>query len=134
MTLKAFSPSVVSVNKSERKLDKFLTDCANGCEDKGVERNRRSSAARLVFHPNTIMVLLISCLLFERAAATTGTGETKSDLQGKREDLFSSTSKLEDLVEHEIQIVELLDTFVEYTISRANIIKSYVPYILLMAS
>ena len=42
----------------------------------------------------------------------------------QREDLFSSTSKLEDLVENEEQIIDVLDTFADYTMEKANLIKA----------
>jgi len=42
----------------------------------------------------------------------------------QRDDVFSSTSKLNDLVEHEAQIVDLLDTFATYTIEKAKLIKA----------
>ena len=42
----------------------------------------------------------------------------------QREDLFSSTSKLEDLVENEEQVIDVLDTFADYTMEKANLIKA----------
>jgi len=48
----------------------------------------------------------------------------EASLQNAREDVFSSTSKLEDLVQNELQVLDLLTTFTEYTIEKANLIKS----------
>jgi len=50
----------------------------------------------------------------------------KSIVQNQREDVFSSTSKLEELVQSELQIVDLLETFADYTLEKAQVIKSYV--------
>jgi len=50
--------------------------------------------------------------------------EEKSVMPNQREDLFSSTSKLADMVENELQIVDLLDTFADYITERAQTIKS----------
>jgi prolyl 4-hydroxylase len=52
--------------------------------------------------------------------------EIKSVIHTQKEDLFSSTSKLEELVDNELQIVDLLDTFASYTLEKAQLIKSYV--------
>ena len=49
--------------------------------------------------------------------------DEKSVMPNQREDLFSSTSKLADMVENELQVVDLLDTFAEYIAERAQTIK-----------
>ena len=53
-----------------------------------------------------------------------GIHEDKSVIHNQREDLFSSTSKLEELVESELQIVDLLETFADYALERAQTIKT----------
>jgi hypothetical protein len=65
-------------------------------------------------------------LLFLSLSGFEGQGlpEEKSVTHNQREDLFSSTSKLEELVESELQIVDLLDTFADYALERAQTIKS----------
>lgn len=86
---------------------------------------RRGSRSKVVSVSVSIFLISFIILTVKSAAAVGPGSEAKSaDLQGKREDLFSSTSKLEDLVEHELQIVELLETFVEFTVSRTNMIKA----------
>ncbi|ODN01135.1 Prolyl 4-hydroxylase subunit alpha-1, partial [Orchesella cincta] len=120
MTLKGFS-GAVSVNNPR---DKLVLDGVNSNKERSMGAE---GSQKVIFRRKpsvSVSVLLISLILLQVTAATVG--EAKSDLQGKREDLFSSTSKLEDLVEHELQIVELLETFVDYTVNRANIVKSYI--------
>lgn len=110
-------------------------DIVNGCATNSS--NNFSSDTPTAKKPNnfftlstiTLISTLVAFIFISTGAAASEAHQTlpqssPADLQGKREDLFSSTSKLEDLVEHELQIVELLDTFVEYTVSRTNIIKS----------
>lgn len=50
--------------------------------------------------------------------------EVKTVVQTQREDIFSSTSKLEELVDNELQVVDLLDTFADFVSERADIIRS----------
>lgn len=139
MTLKGFHFHVSSslsrsVNRS--KNDKFLLGCDPNarCKRKSVF-DRKSRMLPVLILLISFGILMESHMGMVAASSTpaaaaagggggAGEGKPTMDLQGKREDLFSSTSKLEDLVEHELQIVELLDTFVDYTMSRANIIKS----------
>jgi hypothetical protein len=52
-----------------------------------------------------------------------GGGGGGNGLRNSREDVFSSTSKLEELVHMELQVLDLLTTFTEYTIEKAALIK-----------
>jgi hypothetical protein len=61
--------------------------------------------------------------IFQYNQGVVGVREASS-LQNAREDVFSSTSKLEDLVQNEMQVLDLLATYTEYTIEKANLIKS----------
>lgn len=49
--------------------------------------------------------------------------EENSVIRNEREDLFSSTSKLADMVESEYQVVDLLDTFADYVSDKARTIR-----------
>ncbi|CAG7723752.1 unnamed protein product [Allacma fusca] len=72
--------------------------------------------------PNILLILVLSILTPSNVISI----RESQPISSQREDLFSSTSKLEDLVESEVQIVDVLDTFADYTLEKAKLIKSYV--------
>lgn len=64
------------------------------------------------------LVLICLCL----SVPVTSVREA-SELQNSREDVFSSIAKLEEVVENEMQVLDLLTTFTDYVIEKANFIK-----------
>jgi len=99
----------------------------------GRRRGQQSYSRKLGFYCGKIsfskknLQLIVCGLVFlglPSLLRAHGAPDEKSVTHSQREDLFSSTSKLEELVENELQIVDLLDTFAEYALERAQTIKS----------
>lgn len=109
--------STVPVEKSE--CESFQRKCfqpqtkISVCDVSSVVKNCGCVNSLFVF------LAVICCL-----TTVSGLGDINNELRNSREDVFSSTSKLEQLVHNELQVLDLLSTFTDYTIEKASLIKT----------
>ncbi|XP_021954740.2 prolyl 4-hydroxylase subunit alpha-1 isoform X2 [Folsomia candida] len=106
----------------------ICSDHQNVCKHKSEKISVRNNVNIAKNNASAIrLVSIVLIALFQSHFVTIVSGVRESnELRNAREDVFSSTSKLEELVHNEFQVLDLLTTFTEYTIEKATMIKGYV--------